>query len=256
MREIACRVPQDLVALCVSRKGVCAVSRPSTVYGPLKRRSSPLSGTHGMPPASVPERADIGTSASTRPGDTLGYARVSTGEQNPDAQRDRLFEAGAIRVFTDVASGNAPSAPGSPSSSTTPGPETACVSPVLTDSGTPCANFSRLSTTSRPEASTWSASRSASIPLRPPASSCSTSSAPSPISRHGSSPIAPATASPRRVNAADNRADRRSIRRRFRWLRNSLKAVCRRREQQNSSELAEQRLTGLPPRCAERFPRP
>ena len=65
-----------------------------------------------MPPASVPERADIGTSASTRPGDTLGYARVSTGEQNPDAQRDRLFEAGAIRVFTDVASGKRSERPG------------------------------------------------------------------------------------------------------------------------------------------------
>ena len=38
-------------------------------------------------------------------GDTLGYARVSTHDQNPDAQRDRLIEAGAIRVFTDIVSG-------------------------------------------------------------------------------------------------------------------------------------------------------
>ena len=65
-----------------------------------------------MAPESVPERADIDTSASTRPGDTLGYARVSTGEQNPDAQRDRLFEAGAIRVFADVASGKRSERPG------------------------------------------------------------------------------------------------------------------------------------------------
>ena len=44
--------------------------------------------------------------------DTLGYARVSTDEQNPDAQRDRLTEAGAIRVFTDVGSGKRFDRPG------------------------------------------------------------------------------------------------------------------------------------------------
>ena len=41
---------------------------------------------------------------TARLGDTLGYARVSTGEQNADAQRDRLLKAGAIRFFTDVVS--------------------------------------------------------------------------------------------------------------------------------------------------------
>ena len=61
---------------------------------------------------SVPKTADIGTSAPARPGDTLGYARVSTGEQNPDVQRDRLRKAGAIRVFTDVASGKRSDCPG------------------------------------------------------------------------------------------------------------------------------------------------
>lgn len=40
-----------------------------------------------------------------RPGDTLGYARVSTSEQNTSAQTERLKEAGAIRVFEDVISG-------------------------------------------------------------------------------------------------------------------------------------------------------
>ena len=50
-----------------------------------------------------PETNDIETVA--RVGDTLGYARVSTHDQNPDAQRDRLIEAGAIRVFTDIVSG-------------------------------------------------------------------------------------------------------------------------------------------------------
>ena len=47
-----------------------------------------------------------------RRGDILGYARVSTGKQNPDAQRDRLTEAGAIREFTDVASGTRSDRPG------------------------------------------------------------------------------------------------------------------------------------------------
>ena len=48
---------------------------------------------------------DIETVVPARVGDTLGYARVSTNDQNPDAQRDRLIEAGAIRVFTDIVSG-------------------------------------------------------------------------------------------------------------------------------------------------------
>ena len=109
---------------------------------------------------------------------------------------------------------------------------------------------------SRLAASTWSASRSISIPPRPPASSCSTSSVPSRTSRHGSSPSAPVTASPRRENAADNRVDRRLIRRRFRRRRNSSKPVCRPRERQNSSVLAGQRLTESPPRCVKGFPRP
>ena len=53
----------------------------------------------------VLESNDIETVAPARVGDTLGYARVSTHEQNPDAQSDRLIEAGAIRVFTDIVSG-------------------------------------------------------------------------------------------------------------------------------------------------------
>ena len=65
-----------------------------------------------MLPESVPERADIGTLVAARPGDTLGYARVSTKDQNPEAQHARLLEAGAIRVFTDVASGKRSERPG------------------------------------------------------------------------------------------------------------------------------------------------
>ena len=56
-------------------------------------------------PETVPETNDIETVAPARVGDTLGYARVSTHDQNPDAQSDRLIEAGAIRIFTDIVSG-------------------------------------------------------------------------------------------------------------------------------------------------------
>ena len=45
------------------------------------------------------------TMATTRVGDILGYARVSTADQSLDAQRERLTEAGAIRIFIDVVSG-------------------------------------------------------------------------------------------------------------------------------------------------------
>jgi DNA invertase Pin-like site-specific DNA recombinase len=38
-------------------------------------------------------------------GDRIGYARVSTSDQNPDLQHRALTEAGCIRVFTETASG-------------------------------------------------------------------------------------------------------------------------------------------------------
>ena len=42
---------------------------------------------------------------STRSGDLVGYARVSTWDQNPDLQVDALTEIGCTRIFTDHASG-------------------------------------------------------------------------------------------------------------------------------------------------------
>jgi len=35
----------------------------------------------------------------------IGYARVSTGDQNPDLQEDALQKAGCEKIFHDVASG-------------------------------------------------------------------------------------------------------------------------------------------------------
>lgn len=45
-------------------------------------------------------------------GDMLGYARVSTGDQDVAAQAMRLKQAGAIKVFTDVRSGRTMDRPG------------------------------------------------------------------------------------------------------------------------------------------------
>ena len=44
--------------------------------------------------------------------DILGYARVSTGDQDVAGQTMRLAEAGAIRTFTDVMSGKSMDRPG------------------------------------------------------------------------------------------------------------------------------------------------
>jgi len=45
-------------------------------------------------------------------GDVLGYARVSTGDQDVAGQAMRLTGAGAIKVFTDVRSGRSMDRPG------------------------------------------------------------------------------------------------------------------------------------------------
>ncbi|MCY4555656.1 MAG: recombinase family protein [Chloroflexi bacterium] len=65
-----------------------------------------------MPVETVPESVDFGTGDTARAGDTLGYARVSTNDQNLEGQRVRLIEAGAIRVFVDVVSGKRFERPG------------------------------------------------------------------------------------------------------------------------------------------------
>ena len=55
---------------------------------------------------------DKETGKRTRSGDVLGYARVSTADQDVAAQEDRLRQAGAIRVFVDVISGRQFERPG------------------------------------------------------------------------------------------------------------------------------------------------
>lgn len=47
-----------------------------------------------------------------RDGDILGYARVSTPDQDLSGQRDRLVQHGAVRVFEDVISGKTFDRPG------------------------------------------------------------------------------------------------------------------------------------------------
>ena len=42
---------------------------------------------------------------AVRTSDVLGYARVSTADQDAAGQHDRLEGAGAVRIFTDIVSG-------------------------------------------------------------------------------------------------------------------------------------------------------
>ena len=73
--------------------------------GSLKRAENCAFGT--VPKADVKK-----TGETTRRGDVLGYARVSTADQDVAGQEDRLRQAGAIRVFVDVISGKQFERPG------------------------------------------------------------------------------------------------------------------------------------------------
>ena len=65
-----------------------------------------------MPLKSVPEPDVKETVRAARKGDILGYARVSTADQDVAAQEDRLRQAGAVRIFVDVISGRQFERPG------------------------------------------------------------------------------------------------------------------------------------------------
>lgn len=56
-----------------------------------------------------PQNVPLGDSTLS---DILGYARVSTGDQDVAGQTMRLEKAGAIKVFTDVMSGKSMDRPG------------------------------------------------------------------------------------------------------------------------------------------------
>ena len=204
----------------------------------------------------VPETVDIGTLATARAGDTLGYARVSTADQSLAAQRNRLLEAGAIRLFTDVASGKRSDRPGLAEliEHARPG-DRLCVT-----------RLDRLGRTLRELLETVDGLKARGIHLvsleerldtsSAAGSSYSTSLVRLRTSRDGSSPSAPATASRRRENAVDILGARRSTPRRFQRRGNSSKSDCHPLERQNSSVLAGQRLTDSPRRCAKRLLRP
>ena len=90
------------------------VSGSETVYNiwTIKETVQPLVTERTVCTPNPSPKRTILVRAPTVPGDTLGYARVSTADQSLDAQRNRLLEAGAIRIFTDVASGKRSDRPG------------------------------------------------------------------------------------------------------------------------------------------------
>lgn len=75
-------------------------SHPVAVWivseNPCRERSS-VSAASGR----FSDRVDVGAMSSNR----LGYARISTADQDPALQHDALAAAGCFRVFTDIASG-------------------------------------------------------------------------------------------------------------------------------------------------------
>ena len=184
----------------------------------------------------VLESNDIETVVAARAGDTLGYARVSTNDQNLDAQCARLTEAGAIRVFTDIVSGKRFERPGLAEliDHARPGDRLCVIR--LDRLGRSLKELLETVDGLKAHGIHLVSLESASTPRRRPASSCSTSSAPSRTSSAGSSPSAPATASPRPGHAVEHRVDRRSTRRRFLPLRNSSRPDCHPVKPPNSSE--------------------
>lgn len=79
-------------------------------------------------------------------GDVLGYARVSTDDQDVEGQRRRLKTAGAIRIFEDVISGKHFERPGLSQLLDYARPVIACASCASTGLVARCASCSKSST--------------------------------------------------------------------------------------------------------------
>ena len=124
----------------------------------------------------------------------LGYARVSTDDQDLASQKTRLESAGAFRVFADVISGKTFNRPGLTELLDQSAPVTRSLSFASIDWGVRYASCSKSSKRSRNAGLPFSRSKRKSIRRRPPASWCSMSSARLPSSNAASSPSAPATA--------------------------------------------------------------
>ena len=124
----------------------------------------------------------------------LGYARVSTDDQDLASQRTRLESAGAFRVFADVISGKTFDRPGLTDllDHIRPGDTIAVVR--LDRLGRSLRELLEVVETLKKRGSPFSRSKRKSIRRRPPASWCSMSSARLPSSNAASSPSAPATA--------------------------------------------------------------
>ena len=172
--------------------------------GVLRRRPEPVSEINvAQPPLSE------GCETVSGMEHLLGYARVSTTDQQPHLQVDALERAGCYRVFTETASGARTDRPVLEQLLDRSGPATPWSSGSSTASAARSATWSRPSPAWPTAASGSAASRRRSTRPPPAASSSSTSSPPWPSSSATSSASGPAPGSPRPGPAAATAAGRR-----------------------------------------------